>query len=94
MLALLGRIAILVAVLLAQHTALAHQISHAVGLPQETGTLCDVHDLLGTVLGVAASAAPQIELLSLTEFFFAAPATGVEEAPLLPSHARDPPLIS
>src|SRR5437667_8691897 len=101
MLARLGRIVLIVAVLLAQQTALAHQYWHATpkasaekSLPAKGDKLCDLHDLLGTVLGVVAGAIQQPAFLALSApGFIAAPAV-VREALLLAPHSRDPPLIS
>ena len=60
MLARLGRLVLVLAILLAQQTALAHQYWHAsnasvsadVKKAPKGDRLCDLHDLLGTVLGV------------------------------------------
>ena len=101
MLVRLGRIVLVVAVLLAQQTALAHQYWHSTqkaaaekSLPAKGDKLCDLHDLLGTVLGVASGAAPTPVLLSLSDIGFGAPAAAVREALPLAPHSRDPPLIS
>ena len=98
MLARLARIALLFAVLLAQQTALAHQYWHASPKAAAEKTLpdklCDLHDLLGTVLGAAAGTAVQPEFLALSEPGFTAPAVAVREALRLTPHSRDPPLIS
>src|SRR5260370_32695099 len=102
MLARLGRLLLVVAVLLAQHAALAHQYWHASGASvaadakksPKSDRLCQLHDLLGTVLGIAAGAASTPTFLALAEpGFIAAPAL-VREASLLTPHSRDPPLIS
>ena len=100
MLARLARIALIFAVLLAQQTALAHQYWHAAkplaekSQPAKGDTLCDLHDLLGTVLGVAAGALVQPEFLALSEPGFAAPAVAIREALALTPRSRDPPLDS
>jgi hypothetical protein len=101
MLARLGRLALILAVLLAQQTALAHQYWHATpkvaaekSLPSKGDVLCDLHDLLGTVLGVAAGAIPQPAFLDLSEPGFNAARATAREAVLLAPHSRDPPLIS
>src|SRR6267143_1330546 len=101
MLIRLGRIALILAVLLAQQTALAHEYWHATpkaaaekSLPAKSDKLCDLHDLLGTVLGIAGGAAPLPTLLALAEIGFTAPAMAVREALLLSPHSREPPLIS
>jgi hypothetical protein len=94
------RFFLIFAVLLAQQTALAHQYWHASkavaghSQPAKGDTLCDLHDLLGTVLGVAAGTIPLAELLALSEPGFTAPAVAIRDAgPLNPS-SRDPPRIS
>ena len=89
------------AVLLAQQTALAHQYWHATlkapaekSLPAKGDKLCDFHDLLGTVLGVAGGNTAPSEFLSLAQPGFTAPAVAVREALPLAPHSRDPPLAS
>jgi hypothetical protein len=101
MLARFGRFVLVLAVLLAQQTALAHQYWHSApkaaaekSLPAKGDKLCDLHDLLGTVLGVAGGAAQAPQFLALSEPGFAAPAVAVREASSLAPHSRDPPLIS
>lgn len=100
MLVRLGRIALVLAVLLAQQTALAHQYWHAAKAPAEKSQpakgdkLCDLHDLLGTVLGVVAGTQVKPALLTLAEPGFTAPPVAIREAPRLTPHSRDPPLIS
>ena len=98
----LGRALLIVAVLLAQQTALAHQYWHASNTAVSADAkkapkgdrLCDLHDLLGTVLGVAGGAAQAPDFLSLTEPGFTSFAAVVREAALLATHSRDPPLVS
>ena len=101
MLARFGRIVLVVAVLLAQQTALAHQYWHSTAkvtaeksLPAKGDKLCDLHDLLGTVLGIAGGTALAAAFLSLSDIGFTAPAVAVREAALLPTHSRDPPRVS
>src|SRR5438445_5295538 len=101
MLARVGRFVLILAVLLAQQTALAHQYWHATpkaaaekSLPAKGDKLCDLHDLLATVLGVAAGTVAQPAFLALAEPGFTAAPTAVREAALLAHHSRDPPLIS
>jgi hypothetical protein len=101
MLARFGRLVLILAVLLAQQTALAHQYWHATpkvlaekSLPAKGDKLCDLHDLLGTVLGVAAGAIPQPSFLALSDPWITAAPAPVREAALLAPHSRDPPLIS
>jgi hypothetical protein len=94
---MLARIALILAVLLAQQTALAHQYWHAAKAPAEKSQpikgdpLCDLHDLLGTVLGVAAGTCIAPAFLSLAEPDFIAPAVTVREALRPATHSRDPP---
>ena len=100
MLGRLARLLLVLAVLLAQQTALAHQYWHASKAVAETSqpgkgdTLCDLHDLLGTVLGVAAGTRLEPAFLSLAEPGFTALAVAVREALHRTPHSRDPPLIS
>jgi hypothetical protein len=103
MLARLGRVLLIVAVLLAQQTALAHDLWHAAGSPTTQGAkspgpkankLCDLHDLLGTVLGVASGSAPAPACLAPSQPGFIPAAAVIREAALLAPHSRDPPLIS
>ena len=88
------------AVLLAQQTALAHQYWHAAKGPVEKSQpakgdkLCDLHDLLGTVLGVAAGTFVGAAFLAFSEPGFAAPAVAIREALRLTPHSRDPPSVS
>jgi hypothetical protein len=97
---MLARIALILAVLLAQQTALAHQYWHAAKAPAEKSqpakgdTLCDLHDLLGTVLGVAAGTLAAPAFLALAEPGFAAPAVAMREARRVTPHSRDPPCVS
>ena len=100
MLARLARIALVLAVLLAQQTALAHQYWHAAKAPAEKSqpvkgdTLCDLHDLLGTVLGVAAGTLAEPALLALSQPGFIAPTVAMREARRVTPHSRDPPPVS
>ena len=102
MLARLGRVVLVVAVLLAQHAALAHQYWHAstasaaadAKKSPKSDRLCQLHDLLGTVLGIAGGAATAPAFLALAEPGFIATPVAAREAPLLTPHSRDPPLIS
>jgi len=102
MLARLGRVLLVFAILLAQQTALAHQYWHASSATlsadakkaPKADRLCDLHDLLGTVLGVAGGAAQTPAFLALAEPDFAAITAIVREPALLAPHSRDPPLIS
>jgi hypothetical protein len=98
----LGRFLLIVAVLLAQQTALAHQYWHAANASvsadakkaPKSDRLCDLHDLLGTVLGVATGAVPVPAFLALGEPHFTARAAALRDAAVPTPHSRDPPLIS
>jgi hypothetical protein len=103
MLARLGRVLLVVAVRLAQQTAIGHQYWHAASSLSAAADakkapngeiLCDLHDLLGTVLGLAGGMPLLLSFLSLAEPRFMARAAAVREAPPLSPHSRDPPLIS
>jgi len=101
MLARLGRLLLVVAVLLAQQTALAHQYWHSApkaaaekAFPPKADKLCDLHDLLGTVLGIAGGSTPTPQFQALAEPGFKAAPTPVRKAALLAPHSRDPPLDS
>ena len=102
MFARLGRVVLVIAVLLAQQTALAHQYWHAANATVSADAkkapkgdrLCDLHDLLGTVLGIVGGAAQTPAFLALAEPGFSAFAAAVHEAALLAPHSRDPPLGS
>lgn len=101
MLGRLGRFLLVVAVLLAQQTALAHQYWHAAkatvsadaGKAPKGERLCDLHDLLGTVLGVASGTAQTPDVFACAETGFAPAASSVREAALLAPHSRDPPSV-
>ena len=103
MLARLGRAFLIGALLLAQHAALAHELWHELGAPSAQGakapgskanTLCQVHDLLGAVLGVAGGAAPTPVLLELADTPYVGVSPTPHEAPRFPPRSRDPPLVS
>lgn len=102
MLGRLGRALLVFAVLLAQQTALAHQYWHAskaavaadAQKPVKTDGLCDLHDLLGTVLGVASGAPLPAVLGEFTAPRATAPAAALHEALLLAPHSRGPPPLS
>jgi hypothetical protein len=96
---IVARVLLVFAVLLAQQTALAHEFWHAAGAvagapdskSPDGKKLCDLHDLLGTVLGAVSAAPPQTELLTLREVgFFAAAAAAAENRPLV-AQSRGPP---
>jgi hypothetical protein len=97
----IARILLVCAVLLAQQTALAHDLWHAsaqAGSGQSKSPdgkkLCDLHDLLGTVLGVVSVVTPHTALLSLSDVaFFAAPER-TTQGRLLSPQSRGPPSVS
>ena len=102
MLARIGRFLLVAAALLAQQTALAHQYWHAskpalsadASKAPKSDRLCNLHDLLGTVLGVASGTAQTAAFLALAEPGFTPAAPAVREATVLAPHSRAPPLIS
>jgi hypothetical protein len=102
MLARIGRVLLVAAVLLAQQTALAHEYWHALkpALSADAGKaprgdrLCNLHDLLGTVLGVASGTVQTPTLLALSQPGFTCARAAIREAALLAPHSRDPPLLS
>jgi len=102
MLARIGRFLLVGALLLAQQTALAHQYWHALkpvmsadaNKAPKSDRLCNLHDLLGTVLGVASGTAPTPAFLALSQPVFICVAAAIREAALLAPHSRDPPLTS
>jgi hypothetical protein len=97
-----ARVLLVCAVLLAQQTALAHDLWHAAGAqsgaqdsPNPAGKkLCDLHDLLGTVLGAVGLAKLPVALLAFSDVRFSPvahrPAAG---RPLAPQ-SRGPPALS
>jgi hypothetical protein len=102
MLGRLGRALLVFAVLLAQQTALAHQYWHAskpalsadTSKAPKSDRLCNLHDLLGTVLGVASGTGQTPAFLALSEPGYTCAAVIIREAALLAPHSRDPPLLS
>lgn len=92
----ISRLLLVGAVLLAQQTALAHDFWHATS-PQPGGEaqkLCDLHDLLGTVLGVVSASSVPHELLALADPGFAAFAASLAYARPVSPHSRSPPPVS
>ena len=92
---------LVLAVLLAQQTALAHELWHASGgeAAQDSKSavgkkLCGLHDLLGTVLGAIGVAKLPLALLSFSDVgFVAARHRAAESRPLAPQ-SRGPPAVS
>ena len=97
----IARAFLVCAVLLAQQTALAHDFWHAAGQSGAAQSknpdgkkLCDLHDLLGTVLGVVSVARPQINLLSFSDIgFFPSPMLAAKGR-ALGAQSRGPPALS
>ena len=96
------RVFLALALLLAQQTAIGHQYWHASAASlageakkaPKADRLCEFHELLGTVLGIAGAAAPLVAFLSLSQPGFLAPVPAAREADALLHHSRDPPPIS
>lgn len=93
----IARVLLVCAMLLAQQTALAHDLWHATPHAQKagkSGKLCELHDLMGTVLGAVSAAVPQTHLLPLSEVaFFDTGSRAAENRPLVPQ-SRGPPIRS
>lgn len=103
----LSRALLVLALLVAQQAALAHQLWHAAfGVPQATATvadkersggspqesLCDLHSALGTVLGaLSGSAAAQVAFV-VSETAFAALRVPVANLAAPAPASRDPPV--
>lgn len=102
----LARLFIAATLLLAQQSALAHQIWHFAAAPAQHAAgadpqdkdvdgknLCDLHSSLGTVLGAlgSADAAPQFTALQAAAVLAAA-LSQTPAAPLSPSSRGPPPL--
>jgi hypothetical protein len=98
---IVARLLLICAVLLAQQTALAHDFWHASGAaaqgdgkPAKGKSLCDLHDLLGTVLGAVSAAPPQADLLSLSDIGFIADPVHAAQRRALAAQSRGPPALS
>jgi len=94
---IIARVFLVVAVLLAQQLALAHDFWHATPQAQKApkgDKLCDLHDLLGTVLGALAGSSAGEDLLSFAEVDFVAAAIRAAGIRPLSPHSRGPPTIS
>jgi hypothetical protein len=96
-----ARALLVCAVLLAQQTALAHDLWHAAaaqgGAPSKSPQgkkLCDLHDLLGTVLGAVSSPLPQAPLLSLSDVRFPLERRASAQSRPLVAQSRGPPALS
>ena len=90
----LARAFLVAALLLAQHAALAHQLDHVTGASPEETTLCDSHDLLGTVLGVASGGFQASALLQLADVRTRIPAASTPKQRPLSPQSRGPPTLS
>jgi len=94
---IVARVLLVCAVLLAQQTALAHDFWHATAQGQKAPRgekLCDLHDLLGTVLGALSAAAPTADLLVFSEVGFAPAVSSAVETRPLAAQSRGPPALS
>lgn len=90
---MLGRVLVIVAMLLAQRAAFAHELWHldaAKGDPAQQ-TLCDFHDALGTVLGAADAPFAASALPHATQAPAVFDPAHLSEAPGLAPGCRDPP---
>jgi hypothetical protein len=93
----LGRIVLAVAFLLAQHTALAHQVWHASGEPQKStqnSKLCEQHAALGAVLGALNGCQALGLFADAAPVHFAAAHAPAASLPALPAASRGPPRVS
>jgi len=102
----LARLFIAAALLVAQQSALAHQIWHfaaapaqhaAASTPQDTEAggkpLCDLHALLGTVLGALGSADATPEFTAAQADAVPAAALSPAPAATVPPSSRGPPTL-
>jgi len=97
----IARVLLVCAVLIAQQTALAHDLWHASGgaASQDSKSpagknLCDLHDLLGNVLGAVSAAQLPVALLAFSDVDFVATAhRPAQDRPLVPQ-SRGPPAAS
>jgi hypothetical protein len=102
----LGRVLLVIALLVAQQSALAHQIWHAAAssgpalavaapehppAPSPADRLCDLHSALGTVLGALSSAAALPLPPAPLEAQFVAPALPAFSVAAPAPASRDPP---
>jgi hypothetical protein len=98
MLARLGRFLFVAAFLVAQQSALAHQVWHAAaGEPEkssQSNPLCEQHAALGTVLGALNSSAALALFVEVAPEHFAAAHSPAASLPSLPPASRGPPSVS
>ena len=97
----IARVFLVCAVLLAQQTALAHDFWHAAGpsAPAQSKNpdgkkLCDLHDLLGTVLGAVSSTLAAPRLLPPYVIRFCGDFAAFLQSRPLAAHSRGPPALS
>lgn len=93
----LARVFLAVAFLLAQHTALAHQVWHAAGetdKSSQNSKLCEQHAALGAVLGALNGYQGFVALADATPVRIAAAHSPAASLPALPPASRGPPSIS
>lgn len=82
--------------LLAQQTALAHDFWHSAQAQKAArgDKLCDLHDLLGTVLGAVSAAVPHTNLLSFCDIAFSPVAGSAAQPRALVPQSRGPPALT
>ncbi len=93
----LARVFLAVAFLLAQHTALAHQVWHAAGeqdKSSQNSKLCEQHAAFGAVLGALNTSTASSLLADFAPERFHAAATSAPSLPTLPPASRGPPAVS
>jgi len=94
--AALGRVVLAVAFLVAQHTAIAHQIWHAAGEPEKStqnSQLCEQHAALGAVLGALNGFHALAPLVETAPVHFSAAHSPAASLPALPPASRGPPAL-
>jgi hypothetical protein len=93
----LGRALLVVALLLAQQTAFAHQVWHAAGEPAKStqnSKLCDQHAALDTVLGALNGFHAPALFAETAPLHFTAAYSSAASLPALPPASRGPPSVS
>lgn len=97
---IVARALLVFAVLLAQQTAIAHELWHASGGASQDAKsplgkkLCELHDLLGTVLGAVGVAKLPLALLSFCDVAFVDVVPAAAQSRALAPQSRGPPAIS
>lgn len=93
---LLSRLVIALALVAAQHVALAHQVWHGAG-KLDKGTqnspLCDQHAALGTVLGALSGFHTPTLLAGAAPLHFAVAHSPAGDLPALHPASRGPPCV-